>query len=124
MALRLRFTHPLRSFHASADLTVERGETVALVGPSGAGKTTVLRVVAGLLRPAEGLVVLDETVLLDTQRRVDVPPERRRASMSSRAGSASGSRSLARSRAIPRSFCSTSRSRRSTRRSAASSAWS
>jgi molybdenum ABC transporter ATP-binding protein len=78
MALRLRFTHPLRSFHASADLTVERGETVALVGPSGAGKTTVLRVVAGLLRPAEGLVVLDETVLLDTQRRVDVPPERRR----------------------------------------------
>ena len=54
MALRLRFTHPLRSFRASADLTVERGETVALVGPSGAGKTTVLRVVAGLLRPAEG----------------------------------------------------------------------
>ena len=78
MALRLRFSHPLRSFRASADLTVERGETVALVGPSGAGKTTVLRVVAGLLRPAEGVVTLDELVLLDTNRGIDVPPEHRR----------------------------------------------
>ncbi len=78
MALRLRFSHPLRSFRASADLTVERGETVALVGPSGAGKTTVLRVVAGLLRPAEGLVTLDQSVLLDTHRRIDVAPEHRR----------------------------------------------
>ena len=55
MALRIRFVHALRSFSASADLTVEPGETVALVGPSGAGKTTVLRVVAGLLRPGRRL---------------------------------------------------------------------
>jgi ABC-type sulfate/molybdate transport systems ATPase subunit len=78
MALRVRFDHLLRSFRASADLTVERGETVALVGPSGAGKTTVLRVVAGLLRPDEGLVALDDVVLLDTERRIDVAPEHRR----------------------------------------------
>ncbi len=78
MALRLRFTHPLRSFSASADLTVEAGDTIALVGPSGAGKTTVLRVAAGLLRPVEGFVALDGAVMLDTARRIDVPPERRR----------------------------------------------
>ena len=77
MALRIQFDHPLRSFHASADLTVEPGETLALVGPSGAGKTTVLRVVAGLLRPDVGRVTLDDVVLLDTARGVDVPPERR-----------------------------------------------
>jgi molybdate transport system ATP-binding protein len=78
MALRVRFTHPLRSFVASAELTVERGETLALVGPSGAGKTTALRVVAGLLRPQSGTVVVDDQVLLDTERGRDVPPERRR----------------------------------------------
>jgi molybdate transport system ATP-binding protein len=78
MALRARFAHPLRTFAASADLTVDPGETLALVGPSGAGKTTVLRVVAGLLRPEQGLVTLDGTVLLDTDRGVDVAPERRR----------------------------------------------
>jgi molybdate transport system ATP-binding protein len=78
MALRVHFTHPLRTFAASADLTVGTGETLALVGPSGAGKTTVLRVVAGLLRPQTGLVTLGDAVLLDTARGIDVPPERRR----------------------------------------------
>jgi len=78
MALRVRFTHPLRSFRASADLTVEPASTLALVGPSGAGKTTLLRVVAGLLRPESGSVALNGTVLLDTERGIDVAPERRR----------------------------------------------
>ena len=78
MALRVRFTHPLRSFDAAAELTVASGETLALVGPSGAGKTTVLRVVAGLLRPQTGFVAIDETVLLDTERGIDKLPEHRR----------------------------------------------
>jgi molybdate transport system ATP-binding protein len=78
MALQARFTHPLRSFVAAADLTVEDSETVALVGPSGAGKTTFLRVIAGLLHPAEGFVAVEDLVLLDTERRIDVAPEHRR----------------------------------------------
>jgi molybdate transport system ATP-binding protein len=78
MALRVRFSHSLRSFDAFAELTVPRGETLALVGPSGAGKTTVLRVVAGLLRPQSGYVALDRKVLLDTEQAIDVPSENRR----------------------------------------------
>jgi molybdate transport system ATP-binding protein len=78
MALRVQFSHPLRSFTATIDLTVERGETVALVGPSGAGKTTVLRVIAGLLRPAHGRVAMDDEVVLDTALRIDLAPEYRR----------------------------------------------
>jgi molybdate transport system ATP-binding protein len=56
---------------------VERGETLAVVGPSGAGKTSVLRAIAGLLRPHRGRVVCGEEVWLDTAARVDLPPERR-----------------------------------------------
>ena len=78
MALNLDFTHPLRSFDASLELTVAPGTTTALVGPSGAGKTTVLRVVSGLLRPQRGSVSLGPDVWLDTASGVDVPPERRR----------------------------------------------
>ena len=78
MALRIDYTHPLRAFDAHVALTVEPGETLALVGPSGAGKTTTLRVVAGLLRPDVGRVAVGAETWLDTSERIDRPPERRR----------------------------------------------
>ena len=73
--LRLDLSHPLRSFTLELALEVGR-EPVALVGPSGAGKTTVLRAVAGLVRPAWGRIVVGET-WFDSERGIDVPPERR-----------------------------------------------
>jgi molybdate transport system ATP-binding protein len=78
MALRVELEHPLRGFVASVALAVPAGRTLALVGPSGAGKTTVLRVVAGLLRPRRGRVEIGGSVVLDTARGRDLPPERRR----------------------------------------------
>ncbi|MDQ7850229.1 MAG: ABC transporter ATP-binding protein [Armatimonadota bacterium] len=42
-------------------LTVQRGELVALVGANGAGKSTVLKTVAGLLRPISGQITLEGT---------------------------------------------------------------
>ena len=59
-------------------LEVRAGECLALAGPSGAGKTSVLRVAAGLLRPERGRVECDGETWLDTERGIDVPPERRR----------------------------------------------
>jgi molybdate transport system ATP-binding protein len=59
------------------ELRVEAGETLALAGPSGSGKTSVLRAVAGLLRPDRGRVVCGEEVWLDTGARIDLPPEAR-----------------------------------------------
>ncbi len=40
-------------------LTVEQGEIVTLIGANGAGKTTILRTIAGLLKPREGKVILN-----------------------------------------------------------------
>jgi molybdate transport system ATP-binding protein len=60
------------------ELGVQRGECLALAGPSGAGKTSILRVAAGLLRPAHGRVDANGATWLDTDRDVHVPPERRR----------------------------------------------
>jgi len=50
----------------------------ALFGRSGSGKSTVVNTIAGLLKPDAGRIVHDGSVLLDTQRQIDVPPECRR----------------------------------------------
>jgi molybdate transport system ATP-binding protein len=75
-SLELDIRLPLRSFTLELTLAVGR-ETFALVGPSGAGKTSVLRAVAGLARPASGSVALGGRVLFDADRGVDLPPEER-----------------------------------------------
>ena len=49
-----------------------------LFGPSGAGKTMTLQCMAGFLVPPRGYVAVGETVLLDTERGINVPPWRRR----------------------------------------------
>ncbi|TMK90139.1 MAG: ABC transporter ATP-binding protein [Actinobacteria bacterium] len=74
--LRLDLAVPTRGFDLRLALEVGR-ETVALVGPSGAGKTTVLRAVAGLVRPARGRIECDGETWFDGERRIDLRPERR-----------------------------------------------
>ena len=68
-----------RDFTVRAALSVAAGERVALFGPSGAGKTTVLETIAGLVTPRRGLVELGGRVLTSTASpRVAVPPWQRR----------------------------------------------
>ena len=68
-----------RDFTVRASLAVAAGERVALFGPSGAGKTTVLETIAGLVWPRRGLVELGGRVLTSTgSPAVEVPPWQRR----------------------------------------------
>lgn len=60
------------------DLTVGEGETLALVGPSGAGKTTVLRAIAGLVGIANGVVRCGGETWLDTAAGIAVAARSRR----------------------------------------------
>ncbi len=76
--LRVEATTRLGALALDVALEVPAGACLALAGPSGAGKTSVLRVVAGLLRPQRGRVDCGGETWLDTGRGIDVAPERRR----------------------------------------------
>jgi molybdate transport system ATP-binding protein len=54
------------------------GGVTALYGPSGSGKTTIVNMIAGLVTPDRGRITLDDTVLFDRARRINVPTHRRR----------------------------------------------
>ncbi|MCP2821121.1 ATP-binding cassette domain-containing protein, partial [Salmonella enterica subsp. enterica serovar Typhimurium] len=53
------------------------GELLALVGPSGAGKTSMLRVLAGLMRPQRGRIEVGPQLWCDSEQGVFLPPQRR-----------------------------------------------
>ena len=75
--LRVEARARLGALDLDVALEVAPGRCLALAGPSGAGKTSILRVTAGLLRPAIGVVECASEVWLDTARGIDVEPERR-----------------------------------------------
>jgi molybdate transport system ATP-binding protein len=76
-ALTARARTPLRGFDLDLELDAAAGVPLALVGRSGSGKTSMLRAIAGLLSPRDGRVALGDSTWLDTERGVNLPPERR-----------------------------------------------
>ena len=75
--IELDLTLPLPRFALRVEATLPAGVT-AILGPSGAGKTSLLEAVAGLRRGATGRLAVGGETLLDTARGVALPPERRR----------------------------------------------
>lgn len=77
MSLEVLLRHRQGAFGLNVEFRVQANGVTALFGPSGAGKTTIVNAIAGLLRPQEGRIVLDGATLLDTAARIFVPPRLR-----------------------------------------------
>jgi molybdate transport system ATP-binding protein len=75
--LRLDVRKQLGEFSLEAAFESE-GRVIGLFGASGAGKTSLVNMIAGLLTPDRGTIALDGEVLDDTAARIHVPPYRRR----------------------------------------------
>ncbi len=77
MTLTVDARHRLGAFRLDGAFISENGVT-ALFGRSGSGKTSMIRIIAGLTRPEEGRVLLDGEPLTDTAKGIFVPRHRRR----------------------------------------------
>jgi molybdate transport system ATP-binding protein len=74
--LKKRYQDELRSFELDIHLR-SQAKRLVLFGPSGAGKTQILKMIAGLIRPDDGLVQLNGDTLLDTQLGINQAPQTR-----------------------------------------------
>ncbi|MBB3997974.1 molybdenum ABC transporter ATP-binding protein [Aureimonas pseudogalii] len=75
--LEIDLSHRLGVFQLDARFTAKGGLT-ALFGPSGSGKSSLVNLVAGLVRPDRGRIAVGDRVLVDTEANIFVPPHRRR----------------------------------------------
>lgn len=75
--IEIAFRHGIGTLDMSVDIRANNAVT-AIFGHSGCGKTTLINVVAGLVRPVEGKVVVNDRVFLDTDKGIFLNPERRR----------------------------------------------
>ena len=75
--LDVRLHKKLEGFALDASFTAEAGLT-AIFGPSGAGKTMIAKMIAGLMTPDKGHIRLGDRVLFDAEKKIDIPVQRRR----------------------------------------------
>jgi len=63
--------------HLDVDLNIEKGSIVALMGPSGAGKTTILKMITGILSPDVGSIKVGDEYWYDHHDKVNLAPQKR-----------------------------------------------
>ncbi len=75
--LEVRIKKKFPGFFLDVELSTQK-EILTVFGPSGSGKTMTLKCIAGLIRPDEGYIRLNNRVLFDADKRIDLPPRRRK----------------------------------------------
>lgn len=75
--LEVHVQHQQGTLHLEAAFSIHNQGVTALFGPSGAGKTTLINMVAGLVRPQHGRIVLHEHCLFDSTQHIWVAPHKR-----------------------------------------------
>jgi len=77
LSLKKTLLGSLGKFDLEIDLTIQDNEFFAIYGKSGSGKTTILRMIAGLEKPEEGFISFNRIVYFDSNKKIHLPPQRR-----------------------------------------------
>lgn len=76
MSLEVHITKKLNHFTLQADLSSD-GNCTGILGESGCGKSMLLKCIAGIETPDSGSITLDGRVLFDSEKKIDLPPQKR-----------------------------------------------
>ncbi|MBQ0079297.1 MAG: ATP-binding cassette domain-containing protein [Eubacterium sp.] len=76
MGLEVRIKKKLGNFQLDVSFTCDNTVT-AILGPSGCGKSMTLKCIAGVETPDEGRIVLNDRVLFDSEKKINLPPQKR-----------------------------------------------
>lgn len=76
--LELNFRQTLGAHHLQIAESLPASGITAVFGVSGAGKTSLINAISGLTRPEQGRIVLNDRVLYDAEKKICLPPEKRR----------------------------------------------
>ena len=77
MSLLVKIEKRLGDFVLYADFECDK-ESLAVLGESGAGKSLLLKCIAGIERPDSGCIILDDRILFDSEKKINFPPQKRR----------------------------------------------
>ena len=77
MSLYVDIDKTLGNFHLQVQFEAQNG-LLSLLGASGCGKSVTLKCIAGIERPDRGRIVLNGTTLFDSEKHIDLPPQKRK----------------------------------------------
>lgn len=77
MGLIVDIRKKLPGFHLQVNLSCEH-EIIGILGASGAGKSMLLNCIAGLVKPDEGKIILNDKVFFDSSKKINLPPRDRK----------------------------------------------
>ncbi|WP_074405612.1 MULTISPECIES: ATP-binding cassette domain-containing protein [Aquimarina] len=78
IALQKELTAANGAMQLDVSISIEQGQLVTLYGDSGAGKTSILRMIAGLLQANEGRIIVNQNIWLDTKNGICLKPQQRK----------------------------------------------